>query len=436
MRFRGLIVAVLVLLALGGVLYWSNHHKPAATAATPSANPSPAILKIDSSAVSQVTLARKGASPLTLEKEQGDLWRITAPQPFLADQDSVSGLVTALANLNADRVVEEKASDLRPYGLVEPSLTVDIIAKDHKEHQLLLGDDTPAGGDVYAMLADDPRIFTIANYNKTSLDKGLNDLRDRRLVTLVPDKVSRATIEKNGQTIEFARTKDGWQILKPSPLRADAFAVDDFVSSVTGARMDLSGNGHDDVAAEFAKAAPLATVSLTGDQGSETLEVRKEKDDYLARSSVADGAYKVDSSLGAALGKSLDDFRNKKLFDFGYEQPSKIELHAGTKAWYLTRSGDDWWSNGKKMDASSVDSLIDEFRGLTASSFPSAGFSNPEVEATVTSNDGKLVETVQIAKSGIAKRDDGPSLYQLDSSVVTDLMNAANALKPAAPVAK
>jgi hypothetical protein len=437
MKFRGLIVAVVVLLALGGLLHWSNHRKPSPPAAAASSPASPTILKFNSATVTGLSLAPKGSKPVALAKDKSGQWQITAPQAYSADQDAVSDLLSSLSNLSADRVVENQATDLKPYGLDDPSLSLDMTMNDHNARKLLLGDDTPAGSDVYAMLAGDPRVFTLAGYSKTSLEKGLNDLRDKRLITLQPDKVSRVSLEKNGHTIEFARTKDGWQILKPTPMRADAFAVDDLVRSVTGARMDLSANSG--AAAAFAHAAPVDAVALTGDQGTQTLELRKNKDDDYARSSIVSGTYKVDSSLGTALDKNLDDFRDKKLFDFGFEEPGKIELHNGARAWFLTRSGSDWWSNGKKMENVSVESLVDALRDLAATGFPTSGFSQAEIEATVTSSDGRQTEKVLISKSGnnyIAKRENDPSLYQLDADSVTNLIDAANSIRPAAPPAK
>lgn len=436
MKFRGLLIAVVVLLALGGVLYWSNHHKPSEQASTaPAATASPTVLKLDSGSIAQVSLTRKGGAPVTLAKG-GDRWQITTPQAYPADQDVVSGLLASLSNLDGDRVVEDKATDLKAYGLDNPSLTLDVTLKDGKGHKLLLGDDTPAGSDVYAMLAGDPRVFTIASYTKTSVDKSLNDLRDKRLLTLQPDKVSRVSLDKKGQAIEFARTKNGWQIMKPSPLRADAFAVDEFVRSVTDARMDLNAKESDHAAAEFAQTTPVATVTLTGGDGTQTLTVRKNKDSYFAKSSVVEGAYQVDSSVGAALSKDLADFRNKKLFDFGFETPSRIELHAGSKSWFLTHSGSDWWSNGKKMDGAAVDALVENLRNLTATSFPNTGFTTPAIEATVTSSDGKQKEMVLIGNSGVAKRDNEPTLYQLAPSTVINLTNSSNALNPASPAVK
>jgi hypothetical protein len=308
MKFRGLIIALVVLGALGGVLYWSQNRKPPEGAVP--ASTGPVILRVNVAAVNQVTI--KGKTPVTLERTQSGKWQITQPNPYPTDQVAVMSILSTLSGVNADRVVEDKASDRKPYGLDPPGVEVDIRSTGRPAQQLLLGDETPAGGNVYAALAGDPRVFTIASFSKSSLDKGLNDFRDKSLMTLSPDKVSRVELLRKPQEIEFDRTKDGWQILKPSSSPADSSAVNELVRSVTSARMDLSGTGTTDAAAEFARATPVATAKLTGDAGTQTLEVRKNKDDYYAKSSVVDGAYKVDSTLGQALDKKLEDFQSKK----------------------------------------------------------------------------------------------------------------------------
>jgi Domain of unknown function (DUF4340) len=306
MNFRGLIIAVVVLATLGGVLYWSQHHTPAAETAALPASTAPVILKVNPADVTQLVIKQK--EPVTLKKTDGK-WQITEPKLYPADQEAVASVLSTLSGLNADRVVEEKSSDRKQYGLDPAQAELDISGKDGTR-QLLLGDDTPAGGDLYAALATDPRVFTIASYQKSSLAKSLNDLRDKSLLTLSSDKVSRVELLKKGEDLEFDRTKDGWQILKPSSSPADSSAVNALVSTLTNARMDLSTTT--DAAAAFARATPLATAKVTGDAGVQTLEVRKNKDDYFARSSAADGIYKVDSSVGQGLDKKIDDFRQKK----------------------------------------------------------------------------------------------------------------------------
>jgi hypothetical protein len=306
MNFRGLIIAVAILAGLSGVLYWSQHRKPAED--TTPASTTTVIVRVTSAAVTRITLKKKQSDPVTLVKSETGQWQITEPKPYQADQETVAGMLSTLSGLSADRVVEEKTSDPKQYGFDPPLVEADITSKGQAMQRLFLGDDTPAGGDVYAAVAGDPRVFTISSFNKTSLDKSLNDLRDKSLLTLDPDKVSRVELLKKPQEIEFDRTKDGWQILKPESSLADGSAVNELVRNLTGARMDLSAN---DAGAEFTRATPVATAKLSGDKGVQTLEVRKNKNDYYAKSSLVDGVYKVDSSLGSELDKKGDDFRQK-----------------------------------------------------------------------------------------------------------------------------
>jgi Domain of unknown function (DUF4340) len=312
MNFRGLIVAVVILAGLGGVLYWSQHRKPPEDNAPSSASAAPVILKVNTADVTQLTIKQKQADPVTLQKADAGKWQITQPKPYRADQETVAGMLSTLSGLNADRVVEDKASNLKQYGLDPAVAELDITGKVQATRQLLLGDDTPTGGDVYASLAGDPRVFTVSSFNKTSLAKSLNDLRDKSLLTVDADKVSRVELIRKGQEIEFDRTKDGWQILKPSSSPADSSAVNNLVRSLTSATMQLSATATSDAVAEFARATPVATAKLTGDTGVQTLEVRKNNDDYYAKSSAVDGAFKVDASLGTALDKKIDDFQKKK----------------------------------------------------------------------------------------------------------------------------
>src|SRR5256885_14241639 len=193
MKLSGLLIAAIVLAALSGVLYWSNHHPPAEATSKASSDTPPKLLDLKEADISKVEIKKKSAEEFALEKSSGGKWQITAPKPLGADQDAVSSMVSTLSSLNSERLVDEKAADLRQYGLAQPTVEVDITAKD-KPRKLLIGDDTPAGNAVFAKLESDPRVFTVASYSKTSIDKSANDLRDKRLLTADFDKLSRVEV--------------------------------------------------------------------------------------------------------------------------------------------------------------------------------------------------------------------------------------------------
>ncbi|HXX01477.1 MAG TPA: DUF4340 domain-containing protein, partial [Candidatus Acidoferrales bacterium] len=116
---------------LAGVLYWSDHRKSGADAAKPSADSAPSILKLDENSITKLELKRKNAPPIQLTKTGSD-WEITEPKPFAADQSTVSSLLSTVASLESERLVDEKSSDLRRYGLQQPSLELDVTEKDGK----------------------------------------------------------------------------------------------------------------------------------------------------------------------------------------------------------------------------------------------------------------------------------------------------------------
>jgi len=428
MKPKGLLVATVLLAVLGGVVWWSNRKEASAGKTT---DTSTKILSIPEDQFQEIRIKKLTGEVINLRRDNSK-WQITEPKPLPADQDAVSSMVTSLASLNADKVVEEKAADLQTYGLHMPTLDVEIKRKDGKTDGLLIGDDTPTGSGAYAKLPGDAKIYTMASFSKSALDKRVDDLRDKRLMTFETDKLTRLELQAKGPAVEFGKNSAGeWQIVKPRPLRADSSAVNTLVDKLRDAKMDIAATA--DAAKGFAAGTKVALATVTDASGNQSLEVRKDKDkNYFAKSSVVEGMHKVATDIGEGLDKSLEDFRNKKLFDFGFSDPGKVDLKAAS----YTKSGDKWMSGGKTMDNSTVQTLIDKLRDLSATKFVEAGGGESIFEATVTSNSGKRVEKVVIRKQGtryFAQRENEPSIYELDGKAVDDLQKAASEVKEAAP---
>ena len=438
MKSKGLLTASFLLLLLTGVLWWSN--KRAAKAdKEPIESTTTKLVGIPEDQLQEIEIKRRSGETIHLQRNDSK-WQITAPKSLPADADAVSSMLSTLSSLSSDRTIEDKATSLEQYGLIQPVIELDITDKNKKTSKLLVGDDTPAGTAVYATITGDPRVFALSSYKKSSLDKSTNDLRDKRLLTFDSDKVSSIELTAKKQTIVFGRSKDEWQIVKPKPFRADRSQVEELLRTLRDAKMDLGASEDEKkAAAAFSAGTPLATAKVTDASGTQNLQVRKNKDDYYAMSSAVSGIYKISSGTGPGLDKRLDDFRNKKLFDFGFADPDKIELYDGSKSYFLTRSGSDWWSNGAKMDPSTVSALVDKIRDLSASKFAESGFAAPVMELTITSDGSKRLEKVILSKNGdkyLAKRENEPALYELNASTITELQKSAADLKSAPPPSK
>jgi hypothetical protein len=442
MKLSRLLIAVVILAGLSAALWWSNK-KEDEKAKKPPEDKAPKVLVLSEPNIVGVEIKKRSGEDTVLSKNDSGVWSITAPKPLPADQGAVAGITSAAGNLSGDRVIDDNVTDLASYGLAPPADEVVFKLKDGKTKTLLIGDSNPTGNDVYAKASDDTRLYTMGSASKTSFDKESKDLRDKRLLTFDQEKATRVELNAKKESVEFGRiNQTDWQILKPKPLRADGFAVEELVRKLKEANMDTSVSAEDakKAAAAWTTATPVATVKVTDPGGTQTLEVRKVKgkdkdsnDDYYAKSSVVEGVYKVSKDLGTGVDKGLDDFRNKKIFDFGFSDPSKIDFKDGTRTATYQKFSDKWMSNGKAMDSTTIQALVDKLRDLSAAKFVDTGFGVAQVEIAVVSNDGKRTERVLIAPGTggkfIAKREGEAAMYEIDGNTIAELRGVAADVK-------
>jgi len=232
--------------------------------------------------------------------------------------------------------------------------------------------------------------------------------------------------------IEFGRSgANDWQILKPQTMRADSFQVEQLTGKMKSVTLDPEMDSAK-AASAFASAQPVATVKITGEEGPLSIEIRKNKDDVFAKSSQADGIYKVNKDAADDLAKNVDDFRNKKLFDFGFSDPTRIEFKDASKDTVWEKSGDKWTSGGKTIDSVSIQNLIDKLRDLSATKFTDSFSGAYPIEITVVSDSGKRTEHARIGPSGpayLAHRDGDASIYQIEADPMKGVIQAAADVK-------
>jgi hypothetical protein len=437
MKMRQLLVATIVLAALAATLYWSNHRKPTTDSVSASSSTTNLkVLALTQDDISKLEVKKQGGDDVVLARSGASLWKITSPKPLIADQQTVSTILYDLSPLDGATLIDDKAGDLKQFGLAEPAAQLIATEKDGKTQTVLLGDETPTGDSSYVMLAGDSKVYSVSKNTKANLNKDLKDLRDKRLMPVDFDKISSVEISGAKLHLTFGSTDGKWTVRSPADLRGDTSKMETIVEKLRTSTMDPSTSDTEmkKDASLFASGSPVASIKAMDASGPQELQIRKTKDGYYAKTTAMEGVYKVPNELGDAVNKDAEDFREKQVFDFGEVDPEKVELHDGSKAYFLTRSGEDWWEDGKKMDALSVQDFLRSVRTMTAAKFVTSGFSNPAISLVVTSNDGKRVEKVDVAKAGsgyLAKRGDGSTLYELDAKPVEELQKAAAGLKQA-----
>jgi hypothetical protein len=428
----GLLAATGVLLILGGTIwYFQKHPKAPDVPATPA---TPNILTVAEGQIDGIRIAKTGSDPLVLKNLAGK-WTIAEPKQTPADQDVVKTMTSSLSALTPDRLISEHPADLTAFGLTSPTEEIDVTLKNGTVDKILLGADTVSGTSTYAKLDGKPAVYTLASSTKANFDKTVADVRDKRLLPFNQDKITAITVTAKGPSFTIGKNAQGeWQIVKPSPLRADTSQVDQLVSKLKDAKMDTAATDQKAIDTQYSGGLEVATVTVTDNTGSMAVTIRKGKDNsYYAKSSVLEGSYKLSGDLGESLkDRDFDSYRNKKLFEFGFVDPTKIEIDGAS----YSKSGDKWSGPKGQYDAGSIQAVIDKLRDLSASKFAAKLEGTLSLSLVVTSGDTHKVEKVIMNKAGAdydAEREGDPAVYVVDAASYGDLQKAIAGIKTVQP---
>ncbi|MDE0127858.1 MAG: DUF4340 domain-containing protein [Bryobacterales bacterium] len=429
MKANPLVIAVALLALLGGAVWYTRENPP------PDEDAAPKIVDVEEDEIRSITLRRAGEEAIEMARGEEGEWEFAGGLAVAADDSSVGLLASSLASLNAERVVSESVVDWSPYELDDPALAVSYRLEEGGG-EVRFGRDTPTGTGVFARLEGDTRLFTVYSYNRNSFDKSVFDLRDKRLLKVDEDTVTRIELETASRMLAFERDGGDWRIVQPMEARADDFTVGDLSRAVRTAEMtEILEEDGDSGAHSFDR--PVASVRITDGGGTHELVVAKDGDDHFARSSDQAGVYAVSSTLGGSLDKELADFRSRKLFDFGFADPARVEVRAGENTVLIARSDGKWTlesDGGRELEGERVQTLLDRLRNLTATEFPSDraedqsryGLDAPAIEAAVTP-EGEDAETESVRVSSTesaavyAARGGEPTTYKVEQAAAQNI---------------
>ncbi|MDA0206238.1 MAG: DUF4340 domain-containing protein [Acidobacteria bacterium] len=446
MKQNPLLIAVLVLVVLGGFVYYTRENPP-----EPESDTVP-MVRVSEAAISKVTVVKPGSETIVVQREADQPWTFGNGVIALADDSAINFMITNLASLDASRVVQDETVDWVPYGLDGDGQLKVTVEAEGDPNSIIFGEDTPTGSAVFARLDGDPRLFTTFSYARDNFDKTVFDWRDKRFLRVSADTTTTLSLEVGPRRLEFAKDSQNWRIVEPADLRADRLAVGDLERELANARMSsVLAEGDEAALSQFSAARPYAVAEIVDAGGSHVLTIAQGgPSGYYAKSSdLPGGVYEAPESLAASLDKDLAEYRDRKLFDFGFGDLSRIDVRDGDMRATIERQGDKWLlstDGSRELVAEQVQALIDSLRNISAIDFPANdaaaqsryGLGTPVIEAATTlALDGATVEKVVMTDPSqpqvyAARVGEGPT-YEVEKDAADKVRQALDdILNPAA----
>jgi hypothetical protein len=413
MSFRNTIIVLVLALGLGGYAYYSAYYTKPEEAQK--------ILNIQQSDIASIDLKYPDREIL-IERPKGGEWRLVKPIGVDADQTTANNLARAIADAIVTKTVDENPPELEPFGLAKPATVVTITTYEGKTLPgIEVGRTTPVGFSSYVKTTDKPAVMLTTSAFPSGMNKTVDQMRGRDLMTFKVDDVTKFTIAKdNGQTIEVERDGDKWRIVKPGNYPADPTQVRQLLSSLVNAKVaDFISDAPASVS-QYGLEKPHVTVTVYGKgSASESLlfgfkQTEQGKDGIYVRRGERTPVYTVHQWVLSGVDKTALDLRDKTVLGFQPSDVQSVDVAAGSDHFSLKRVPAGGWNiieGGKtgRADVPVVERLLDEIRDLKGVSIVADpmqspvpfGLDQPAVTLTLTGKDGKTIGTMKLSKISV-----------------------------------
>ena len=445
---RSTILLVAVLAGLGAYIYFVTWKLPEG-GATDAKKLEKVFAGYEADKVEEIKVMSAAGDATTLRKE-GGVWKVTQPITAAASESEVSGITSALGQMEVGRVVDENPTNLNDYGLSNPRIQIDFKAAGDKDYKkLLVGDKSPTGSDIFAKRNDDKQVFLIPSFQETSVNRTTFDLREKSVLKFDREKVDGIDVTSSGKTLTVAKEGGDWKITKPVQTKADFGSVEGLVGRLQSVQMKsiVADNPPAADLKKYGLDKPEATVNLSAGSTRATLLIggKAEDNTIYARDASRPAVVTVESALLDDLKKSADDYRRKDVFEFRPFNANRIEMTRNDQTVVLERvkgqgeNAPDTWRrvtpSAKDVERDKSDSLLSKLSNIRAASFVEStaktGLDKPALTVSVKFDDGKKEEKVTFGQAGsdvYVSRPGEPGAAKIDAADFNDAIKSLDEL--------
>jgi hypothetical protein len=424
-----LLASIVVLAGLGGYIYFVDS-KTEPNAPEVKDKVWGGTLAADD--VEEVEIKLADGETAKVQKTDGT-WRLVEPAQAPADETEITSITSSLAGLEVQRVVDANAGDVKQYGLEPPRISVAFRSKGQKDvRRVQFGEKTPTGGDLYARVPGEKRVFLVSSFLDSTFNKTPFALRDKTILKIDRQKADGLEFSEGSTTIQLAKKGSEWMLVKPIGARADFAAVESALERVGSAQMVGITEESATNLAKYGLDKPTATITVAMGSSRATIALGKTDNAVVfARDASRPMVFTVPPTLKTDVVKPVSDLRRKDLFDARAFTATRVEFKRGSETIVLEKSKGkdekDIWKNGSgtEIEAQKANDLVNRITGLRAGSFedqPHASLKMPVLVVTTRFNDNKT-ETVTFGRAGMdvyAARTDEPGSAKLEAADALD----------------
>jgi len=424
------------------------------------AGPEEKLVSLASADVSKIAV-KKGTESLVFEKDDKGDWMVREPITVPADKYEVDQFASSFADLKIERVVEKDKADPAKYQI--PEREVSLWTKGQSVPvKILIGMENPIDKSLFAQKDGDPRIVLLPSTLTSTLDKKLQDFRQKDVLKVETAEVTGIKVKAKDVAWEAVKKDGRWLLEKPIRALARDATIMNLLDSLSNIRAKefvteeksaaaLKASGLDKPEYEITLSLPKAAQEVV-------FALHKADDKTFATNSQSVKIVVPESDILPDLDKKPEEYREKKIAVFNSWQANRLVLKKdGLSLTAVKATNDKWYLDSAQKDeadGTKIDAFIRKIESLEAAEFIDApkgpaeyGLDKPAAEIAVTTKESgegavEKTETILIGKTDpekkqvVVKNAGLAYLFRVDAAFLDDLPKAAGDWKVIPPEKK
>ncbi len=303
-------------------------------------------------------------APVVLEKDAKDVWQITAPKNFRADEETIHGIINNFSNFNPDTTIENPAN-LADFGFNTPTARCSLTDKAGKSFVLLIGDKSINGSSDYVKVPAQKDVYLVPGYMVDNLSKDLNTYRDKKLFKTDDILSSKVRVVYGGKTTVFEKNKEGgWDITEPLKTAAEGQRIKDIFNAVSNLKISDFADDNPSSLAPYGLSKPRASIEIWPAEGNENHLIQvgnkqKKTNEYYAKMGDQPNVFLINEGFYNTLNINPDSYRDKSMMKFDARMIKSLTVtHAGRTYAYQKDAKDQWACAGRAKAADEASYIV------------------------------------------------------------------------------
>ena len=163
----------------------------------------PEIKKTDIKNISKITIMRSGKN-FEIVKDR-DFWQV-GEKKYKADNEKIAGMLDIIKDLTLTNLISESKTYTRFDLDKNNKIAVKAWNREKKAREFSIGKSAPTYKHTYITLKSNGNIYMAKGDLKRYFDYSVNQLRDKKVLTLTPDTIDKLSILTDQDKIEIVKT--------------------------------------------------------------------------------------------------------------------------------------------------------------------------------------------------------------------------------------